>query len=84
MRKFVLILGALAAIGFAVPTMTTSAEAQTVVIKKKGDRGHHYGWDRDRHERRTVVIRRGSDRAYGWHRDRDRGGKTVIIKRDRD
>jgi Ni/Co efflux regulator RcnB len=57
MRKTILTLAALAAFGIALPAATTSASAETVVIKK--DRGHHYGWDRGHH--------------YGWrHRDHDR------------
>ena len=57
MRKIILTLAALAAFGIALPAATTSASAETVVIKK--DRGHHYGWTRGHH--------------YGWrNRDRDR------------
>ena len=60
MRKIILTLAALAAVGFVVP-MTTSAKAEEgkVVIKERGerhhmDRGHHYGWGRG--DRNKVVI----------------------------
>jgi hypothetical protein len=58
MRKIVLTLSALAAIGFVVP-MTTSANAEgsKVVIKERGhhmDRGFHHGWGRG--DRNKVVI----------------------------
>jgi len=51
MRKLVMILAAVAAVGIALPVATQSASAETVVIKK--DRGHHYGW---RNHRDNVVI----------------------------
>ncbi len=55
MRKVILALSAVAALGLALPVVSNPASAETVVIKK--DRGHHYGWrhrDRDR-----VVVREG-------------------------
>jgi len=68
MRKIVLTLAALAAVGIALPAATTQpANAETVVIKK--DRGHHYGWRnhrrdnvviiKKRHHREGVVFREG-------------------------
>ena len=63
MRKIVLTLAALAAFGIALPVATTSANAETVIIKK--NHGRHLGWDRGRHEgwrnhrRDRVVIREG-------------------------
>jgi Ni/Co efflux regulator RcnB len=66
MRKIVLTLAALAAFGIALPVATTSANAETVVIKKSHrDHGRHHGWDRGRHEgwrnhrRDRVVVREG-------------------------
>ena len=55
MRKIVLALAAVAAIGIVIPTFAaTPAEAHTVIVtKKKVHRDHgrhyghnHYGWDR--------------------------------------
>jgi hypothetical protein len=57
MRKIILTLAALAAVGIALPVVSNSASAETVVIKR--DRGHHYGWRN--HERDRIVVR---------HRDR--------------
>jgi len=60
MRKLILTLAALAAVGIALPVATTQpADAATVVIKK--DRGHHYGW-RNHHRDRIVVRERHRDR----------------------
>ena len=52
MRKIVLTLAAIAAVGIALPVATNSASAETVVIKQ--NRGHHYGW---RHHNERVVVR---------------------------
>jgi hypothetical protein len=49
MRKFAIGLVALAGLAFTVPT-SSPAEAAAKIIIKKGDRGHHYGWWRGRHE----------------------------------
>jgi Ni/Co efflux regulator RcnB len=64
MRKIVLTLAALAAVGFVVP-MTTSAKAEDakVVIKNRGehrhmDRGYHRGWEHA-HDKKVVVIKHG-------------------------
>ena len=53
MRKIVLTLAALAAFGVALPVVSNSASAETVVIKQ--NRGHHYGWRN--HDRDRVVVR---------------------------
>ena len=57
MRKFVLALSAVAAVGLALPiATTTSASAETVIIKRGG---HERGWHPMRHhERKVVVIKR--------------------------
>jgi len=68
MRKIVLALAALAAVGLAVPVVSTPAEARDVVIIKKkkmkhhghrGHRGHHYGWQKKKRHHRgaTVIVR---------------------------
>jgi len=77
MRKIILTLAALAAVGIALPAATNSASAETVVIKK--DRGHHYGWDRGHHygwrnhrAERVVVVKK---RHYREHH-----GATVGVQ----
>jgi Spy/CpxP family protein refolding chaperone len=66
MRKIVLALAALAAVGLALPAVTAPAEARDVVIIKKKPRhygwyrGHHYGWNKHRHHRDNrvrVIVR---------------------------
>ena len=67
MRKIVLALAAVAAVGLAVPVVSVPAEAhaskRVVVIKKKThwNRGHHYGWTKNRHHRgghgAAVIVR---------------------------
>lgn len=74
MRKIVLTLAALAAVGIALPVASNSASAETVVIKQ--NRGHHYGWrhrDRDR-----VVVRHRSDRVVVHEGRRHRGGTVGV------
>ena len=62
MRKIVLALAAVAAVGIAIPTFTsTPAEArEVVVIKKHRDHGRHfgrhYGWHKHRHFHRGHVV----------------------------
>ena len=53
MRKIVLTLAAIAAVGLALPVTSNSASAETVVIKKT-----HRDWHPMRHRDR-VVIREG-------------------------
>ncbi len=73
MRKIVLALAAVAAIGIALPVAaTTPADAATVVIKKSNN-GHHYGW---RHRRDRVVVRDGwRHRQHRSHR-----GATIVVR----
>ena len=80
MRKLVMTLAAVAALGIAVPTVaSTPASAETVIIKKSG---HHDGWRRAHNRADKVVIikkrgyghfRHGRDHGYGHrhHMDRD-------------
>ena len=84
MRTFALALASVAAIAIAAPAGTTPANADTVkkvIIKRDGDRGHHYGWrNRDRDRSRVVIKHRGSDNV--GFRDRHEGTtKKVIIKK---
>jgi hypothetical protein len=70
MKKLAFILAAIGAIAIAVPSMATTANAETVVIKRGGhhhhhgarahirsDRGLHRGW-RHSHARKVVVIKK--------------------------
>ena len=69
MRKIVLALAAVAAFGLALPVASAPAEARDVVIIKKNrhyDRGHHYGWYKQRHRHH--------------HRHHHRAGATVIVR----
>jgi hypothetical protein len=67
MRKFAYVLGALAAIAIAAPSI---ASAETVVIKRGG---HHHGWY-------GAHAMMHQDR--GWHRGwRHHGDRVVVIKK---
>jgi hypothetical protein len=67
MRKLVIALAAVAAVGIALPTFASSpAEARDVVVIKKKHRDHgrhlgwykgkHYGWNKHgRHHTRVIV-----------------------------
>jgi hypothetical protein len=71
MRKLVIALAAISALGFAIPVSTTQAEAQTIVIKKGG--GHHHGGWRRSHNRadRVVIVKK---RGHGhYHHGRGHG-----------
>jgi hypothetical protein len=73
MRKIVLALAAVAAFGLTVPVVSAPADAKTqvVVIKKKNhwNRGHHYGWSKQRHH----------NRYHGYHHGH-RNGATVVVR----
>jgi Ni/Co efflux regulator RcnB len=73
MRKIVLALAAVAAVGLTVPMVSAPAEARhgtkVVVIKHKHhwDRGRHTGWNRGHH--------------YGWRNHHHHGhGARVVIR----
>jgi len=70
MRKIVLALASVAALGLAIPTVSSPADAREVVIIKKKkshwDRGHHYGWYKGRH--------------YGWDNQHRHHGARVIVR----
>lgn len=55
MRKVIVALAALAAIGFIAPTIQ-SANAETVVVKKDGD--HDRDWNRHHHKKVVIVKHR--------------------------
>jgi len=68
MRKIMLGLAALAAIGIAAPATSALAQDRTVIIKKDGDRGHHYGW-RNHRNKKVVIIK-----------ERRRHSGAVVVK----
>lgn len=72
MRKLGYVIAALGALIIAAPSI---ADAQTVVIKKRGYHGHHH------HHGARAEFRR--DR--GWHRGHRHGhrDKVVVIKKYR-
>jgi hypothetical protein len=70
MRKLVLTLAALAAVGIALPVASDTANAETVVIKQ--NRGHHYGWRNHRAEKVVIVKKR----HHRYHHNR---GATVGV-----
>ncbi len=67
MRKLILALAALAAVGIAMPVVSNSASAETVVIKKS----RHHDWHPWRHHRERVMIR-----EHRRHHD----GAAVIVR----
>lgn len=71
MRKLVLALAAVAAVGLAVPAFSAGpAEARDVIVikKKHRDHGRHLGWYRGKH--------------YGWakHRHHRHRGAHVTVR----
>jgi hypothetical protein len=77
MRKIILTLAALAAVGIALPVATTqSASAETVVIKQ--NRGHHYGW-RNHHRDRVVVVKQRHRNHVVVREGRRHHGATVGV-----
>jgi hypothetical protein len=76
MRKLFLALAAVTALGIVLPVVSTPADAQTVVVKKKsGDRGWHRG------HRNKVIIK--SDRRRHYHHHHARADRVVIVKKKR-
>jgi Ni/Co efflux regulator RcnB len=61
MRKLVLTLAALAAVGVALPAVSNTANAETVVIKKTY---RDNGWHRHHHHDRVVVREKYRHRNY--------------------
>ena len=74
MKKFALMIAALATMFIAAPS--SNADAQTVVIKRDG---HHHG-ARHRHGARAHMHRH---HHRGYHRGRGHGHKVVVIKKKR-
>ena len=74
MRKFLFALAAVAAVGFALPAATNTADAATVIIKKS-NHGYNHGY---RHRNRVVVRdgwRHRHHRAHRAHR-----GATIVVR----
>jgi hypothetical protein len=61
MRKFAIALAALAAVGFAIPLISSAKAEDTVVIKKDGDHDR----DMHRHHKKIVIIK------HHRHHDQD-------------
>lgn len=61
MRKIVLALASVAALGLALPVMSDPAKAdKVVIIKKKRHHDRHYGWYHRHHHRTSgaaVIVR---------------------------
>ncbi|MEW6452100.1 MAG: hypothetical protein AB1490_15700 [Pseudomonadota bacterium] len=73
MRKIVLALAAVAALGLALPMTSAPAEA------KNWNRGHHYGWSKHHWDRgRHRGWYRGHH--YGWNKHRYHRGPAVVIR----
>ena len=77
MRKLVLTLAALAAVGIALPVASNTANAETVVIKQ--NRGHHYGWRNHRAEKVVIVKKRHHHRDNVVIHEGRRSGATVGV-----
>ena len=73
MKKFALMIAALATIFIAAPS--SNADAQTVIIKRDG---HHHG-ARHRHGARAQMHHN----HRGYHRGRGHGSKVIVIKKQR-
>ena len=74
MKKFGLVIAALATIAVAAPSM---ASAETIIVKRGG--GHHDGW------RARAMMHRDHGmmhRDHGWHRGPHRD-RVMVIKRHR-
>lgn len=70
MKKFAYVLAAIGALALAVPSMSTSASAETIGIKRGG---HHHGYGA------RAEMRRDRGMHRGWRHHHDR--KVVIIKK---
>ena len=73
MRKLVLTLAALAAVGIALPAVSNTANAETVIIKKT-HRDH--GWHR--YHRDRVVVRENYRHRHYHHGARIGVGTTGV------
>ncbi len=72
MKKFALMIAALATIFMAAPS--SNADAQTIVIKRGGHpHGAHH-----RHGARAQMYRH---HHRGYHRGRGHGSKVIVIKK---
>jgi hypothetical protein len=87
MKRIVLTLASLAAIGLLTP-LITSAKAEDGVSVRIGEH-REYHRDYDRGHRRVVFMHRDHDRGYhrGWREHRAEGSRVIIRRghdRDRD
>ena len=80
MRKLVLALAAVAALGIAAPVVTSSpASAETTIIKQRGG-DHNFRRAHNRADKVVIIKKRGHD---NWRRAHNRVDRTVIIKKHR-
>jgi hypothetical protein len=63
MRKLVLALAALAAVGLALPVTSSARAEESRVIIKHGDRGLHRGWEHH-HAKKVVIIKHRGHHHY--------------------
>jgi len=78
MKKLILAAAAIAAFGLILPAVTSSADAQTLVVRS----GHGPHRHVDRGHRRNVVVA-PVRRNHGWHQPRREGhhhGARVIVR----
>jgi len=66
MRKILLALAAVATVGIAVPSATSQASAETIVVKRGGH--HHGGWHRGHRSHKVVIVKRGRGHMHRGHR----------------
>lgn len=88
MKKLASLICAIAAFSFAPVAVTSVSAADTVVIKRDGDRMGDRTVKRrvivrEGRPGRVTIIRRDRDRHYGRMMERDRPSARIII-RDRD
>jgi Spy/CpxP family protein refolding chaperone len=78
MRKVLLTLAALAAFCIVLPVAaTSSANAETVIIKKHRDHGWHHGW---RHRDRVVIKERHRSHGVVVREGRRHHGVGVVVR----
>jgi hypothetical protein len=79
MKKLILAAAAVAAFGLILPVVTSSADAQTLVVRS----GHGPHRHVDRGHRRNVFVAPVRRHHDGWHQPRREGrnnGLRVIVR----
>jgi hypothetical protein len=79
MKKLILAAVAVAAFGLILPAVTSSADAQTLVVRS----GHGPHRHVDRGHRRVVFVKPVRRHHDGWHQPRREGrhhGVGVIVR----